>query len=52
MNTPNQDFRNQFLAQACRYLFGPAANCEALQKLGLAMPALRPIPVASREHLR
>jgi len=50
MNNPNQDFRKQFLTQACRYLFGPTANCEALQRLGLGMPVLHQIPVSSRER--
>jgi hypothetical protein len=43
MNSQAQHIRQQFLAQACRYLFGPTASCEAFLRLGI--PALQPVPV-------
>lgn len=51
MNVPNQDIRNQFLAQACRYLFGPNAN-HASFSTGLGIPALQPIPLRSDANRR
>lgn len=48
MNHEIQKIRDEFLAQACRYLFGPAATCNALRPMGFGQPALQPIPVTSR----
>ena len=48
MSTQDQNIRQQFLAQACHYLFGPAASCENFLRLGI--PSLRPIPVSSQQH--
>jgi hypothetical protein len=50
MNSKAQDIRQQFLAQACRYLFGPTASCESFMRLGI--PALQPIPVRIQEFRR
>lgn len=50
MNTANHEFRQQFLMQACRYLFGPAANCETLRRLGFGLPALQAVPADRRER--
>ncbi len=47
MNSKAQDIRQQFLAQACRYLFGPTASCESFLRLGI--PALQPAPARIRE---
>lgn len=47
MNNEIQKIRDEFLAQAYRYLFGMAANGNAFRSLG--MPALQPIPVRSRD---
>ncbi len=47
MNSQAQDIRQQFLAQACRYLFGPTASCESFLRLGI--PALQPAPARIRE---
>lgn len=51
MNVPNQEIRNQFLAQACRYLFGPNANFAAFSS-GLGLPVLQPIAVPSDANRR
>ena len=48
MSTQDQNIRQQFLAQACHYLFGPAASCENFLRLGI--PSLRPVPVSSQQH--
>ncbi|MFO1346587.1 MAG: hypothetical protein U1E85_09850 [Rhodocyclaceae bacterium] len=50
MNSKAQDIRQQFLAQACRYLFGPTASCESFMRLGI--PALQPMPVRIQEFRR
>jgi len=46
MNNETQKIRNEFLAQACRYLFGVEAKCCT------GLPAMQPIPVRSPEHSR
>ena len=51
MNVPNHEIRNQFLAQACRYLFGPNANFASFSS-GLGLPALQPIAVRSEPNRR
>ncbi|MFC5300376.1 hypothetical protein [Azospira restricta] len=48
MNNEIQKIRDEFLAQACRYLFGAAANCHAFRPLDFGLPALQPIPVTNR----
>ena len=50
MNNETNDIRHQFLAQACRYLFGQTANCNSFRHIGLGMPALQPIPVDSQRN--
>ncbi len=50
MNNEIQKIRDEFLAQACRYLFGTAGNCNAFRGLGL--PALQPIPLTARNGRR
>lgn len=50
VNNEIQKIRDEFLAQACRYLFGPAADCGAFHRLG--MPALQPIPVSCQTRQR
>lgn len=47
MNNEIQKIRDEFLAQAYRYLFGAAANGN-FRSLGFGMPALQPIPVRNR----
>lgn len=51
VNNEIQKIRDEFLAQACRYLFGSAANCNRFQ-MGLGLPALQPIPVTNRSRQR
>lgn len=46
MNKEIQKIRDEFLNQACRYLFGEQANCQDFRQFGFAMPALRAIPIA------
>jgi hypothetical protein len=51
MNVPNQEIRNQFLAQACRYLFGPNANFASFSS-GLGLAVLQPVAVRSDTNRR
>ncbi|MCP5269214.1 MAG: hypothetical protein H6943_09280 [Zoogloeaceae bacterium] len=50
MNNESTSIRHQFLAQACRYLFGQTANCDAFRHIGLGMPALQPIPISNQQQ--
>ncbi len=50
MNNEIQKIRNEFLSQACRYLFGQTANCNGFRQAG--MPALQPIPAGNRSQQR
>jgi hypothetical protein len=48
MSSQANTIRQQFLAQACRYLFGPTASCESFLRLGI--PSLQPIPVRHNDR--
>lgn len=45
MNQEIQKIRDEFLTQACRYLFGHDANCDTLRQFGFGLQGLQPIPV-------
>lgn len=48
MSSQTNTIRQQFLAQACRYLFGATASCENFLRLGV--PALQPVPVRHNDN--
>ncbi|HEX5802597.1 MAG TPA: hypothetical protein VFY24_06210 [Azospira sp.] len=52
MNKEIEKIRDEFLNQACRYLFGQGANCHDIRRIGLGLPALQAIPLSQRGHQR
>lgn len=50
VNKEIEKIRDEFLNQACRYLFGQGANCNDFRRPG--MPALQAIPLSKRGHQR
>lgn len=50
MNNEIQKIRDEFLTQACRYLFGQHFDCSTFRNHG--MPALQPIPVSCQTRQR
>lgn len=52
VNNEIEKIRDEFLNQACRYLFGQGANCNGFRQMGLGLPALQATPLSDRGHQR